>query len=155
MSGAASIPKTLRLVNIDSDVPVAMSREGNTPSETVRNENLAAARIDPTDARWVLAVRVAQLLEGGKAAVLTPDRRRRLVALAVRLGLREFDAALIIAIVQDGARDGLALSADARHRIAFVRAVEEKPGSGAAVLFVAAASLALVLFAAMKAWLLP
>lgn len=60
----------------------------------------------PDDPRWVLAARAASLLEGGRAALLTPDRRRRLMGLADRMGLRPFDAALVIAIVQDAARTG-------------------------------------------------
>lgn len=68
-------------------------------------------RADPhqafaADPRWVLAARAASLLEGGRAALLTPDRRRRLMSLADRMGLRPFDASLVIAIVQDSARTG-------------------------------------------------
>jgi hypothetical protein len=63
--------------------------------------------MDPDDARAILATRVAASLEGGRAAILRPESRRRVVALATRLGLRPFDANLIIAIVQDGARRGV------------------------------------------------
>ncbi len=38
--------------------------------------------------------------------MLTPEKRQRLTRLATRLGLRAFDASLIMAIVQDGARSG-------------------------------------------------
>lgn len=46
------------------------------------------------------------MLDGGTAAILTPDRRRSLMAFAEGLRLRAFDASLIIAIVQDSARHG-------------------------------------------------
>ncbi|HHN78372.1 MAG TPA: hypothetical protein ENK11_06855 [Phycisphaerales bacterium] len=58
------------------------------------------------DPRWVFAARVASQLEGGQAAVLRPERRERLVKTARLLGLRPFDAALVIALVQDAARRG-------------------------------------------------
>ena len=55
------------------------------------------------DPRWVLAVRVAEQLEG---ALLSPEKRHRLIRTAVVIGLTAFDANLIIAIVQDQARRG-------------------------------------------------
>lgn len=57
------------------------------------------------DPRWVLAVRVAEHLQG---AVLPPDKRDRLVKIGKMFGLTAFDANLIIAIVQDQARRGYA-----------------------------------------------
>lgn len=72
----------------------------------VARANQDAAGLSAVDARWVLALQVHDALEGGRAAILTPERRRELVAAAVRLGLRPFDANLVIAIVQDGARSG-------------------------------------------------
>lgn len=58
------------------------------------------------DPRWAFAARVATHLEGGHAAILRPERRERLLRLAAHLRLRPFDAALIIAMVQDTARRG-------------------------------------------------
>lgn len=95
---AAAIPAAL--------APSSMRGRRESPEAAVRKENIAAAGLSATDARWVLAVRVAESLEGGRAAVLTPEKRRRLVALATRMGLRPFDANLVIAIVQDSARSG-------------------------------------------------
>lgn len=46
----------------------------------------------------------ADAIEGGRAAIIRPEVRRRLVAAAVGMGLRPFDANLVIAIVQDDAR---------------------------------------------------
>lgn len=69
----------------------------------------ALGRDAPSDARWVLAAAVFGALEGGRAAVLRPGRRQRINRLASGLGLRPFDAALIIAIAQDAARRGEAV----------------------------------------------
>ncbi len=58
---------------------------------------------EPADPRWVLAVRAAEQLQG---AILTPDRRERLVRLGQVLGLSPFDANLVIAVIQHQARRG-------------------------------------------------
>ncbi|MEM7624408.1 MAG: hypothetical protein AAF333_02145 [Planctomycetota bacterium] len=63
------------------------------------------AIIGTSDPRWVLAVRVAEQLEG---TVLPPAKRDRLVRMGKMFGLTAFDANLIIAIVQDQARRGYA-----------------------------------------------
>ena len=60
--------------------------------------------LEGSDARWVLAVRVAERLEG---TMLDPESRERLVRLGKMLGLTPFDANLVIAIVQDRARRGI------------------------------------------------
>ena len=66
---------------------------------------LAAGRQDlgHQNPYWRLAGDVAGALDG---AVLTPERRRGLIEEARRLGMREFDANLVIAVVQDRARRG-------------------------------------------------
>lgn len=53
-----------------------------------------------------MALRVYEQLEGGRSAILRPGNRRRLVQIARTLGLRPFDANLVIAVVQDAARRG-------------------------------------------------
>jgi len=58
-----------------------------------------------TDPRWVLAARVSESLEGD---VLPPDRRERLIRTGRVMGLSTFEANLVIAIVQDQARRGVA-----------------------------------------------
>ena len=63
----------------------------------------APAIADPTDPRWVLAVRTAEQLQG---PILPPERRERLLRLGKVLGLKPFDTNLIIAIIQDRARRG-------------------------------------------------
>jgi hypothetical protein len=95
--------------------------------------------------------------------VLTHPRRRDLIAAAVGAGLREFDANLIIAVVQDAARRGeLGDKAKALHGIAPSLAMvggSTKPRGKASfrqtVLVIIATVLAsLVSFAAMVRWLL-
>ena len=55
------------------------------------------------DPRWVLALRVAEQVEG---TILVPERREKLVRLGRMIGLTAFDSNLVIAIVQDQARRG-------------------------------------------------
>ena len=72
-------------------------------------ENQAAASnpsLEPTDPRWVLAARTHTQLQG---TTLTPERRQRLLRIADLLGVRPFEANVIMAIVQDHARQGLPL----------------------------------------------
>jgi len=121
MADAASNPPVLRLVNA----------EGAKAHRALRNRtiraNRASAGLDPADARWVFAVRVSQTLEGGRAAILRPQRRRALLTQARSMGLRDFDASLVIAIVQDGARTGDgALGPSVEQRVALVRRSEPK-----------------------------
>lgn len=58
-----------------------------------------------TDPRWVLAIRTAQLLEGD---VLPPAKREALMRTGKVMGLTPFDCSLILAVVQDRARRGIA-----------------------------------------------
>jgi hypothetical protein len=86
----------------------------------IAEENRASSELPVEDARRIVATRIAQALEGGRAAILTPDVRRGIVTEAKRMGLRPFDANLIIAIVQDRARTGEPadqLAADGRIRL--------------------------------------
>lgn len=85
--------------------PSEAARQAARELEVAR-ANRQAAAIDAADARWVLACRVAASMEGGRSAILRPEARDRLLAQAARLGLRRFDANLVIAIVQDSARCG-------------------------------------------------
>lgn len=72
--------------------------------------------LQATDPRWVLAVRTQEQLQG---AILSPDRRDKLLRLGRTLGLGPFEANLIIAIVQDQARRGLSI-AQAHQTLQFV-----------------------------------
>lgn len=99
----------LRLVGVHGATNLAL---GPNVAETtaIARENRQAARnptLEPTDPRWVLAVRTRTQLQG---AVLTPEKRERLMRLANLMGLRPFDANVVIAVVQDAARRGEPLS---------------------------------------------
>lgn len=79
-----------------------------------------ASASDPAaeaDVRRIFALRASQCLEGGRAAILPPENRRVLISEARRFGLRAFEATLIIAIVQDGARRGELPGASATSRV--------------------------------------
>lgn len=79
----------------------------------VGTENRRSAALSDQDARRIMAQRVAENIDGGRAGILVPERRRALVSTAERMGMRPFDANLIIAVVQDRFRRGLLGSAGA------------------------------------------
>lgn len=77
----------------------------------VAKANLEAASdrtLDPLDPRWLVALEAAKSLQG---PLLTFERRRTVLAFANRIGVRPFDANLIIAAMQDRARRGEPLDA--------------------------------------------
>ena len=91
----------LRLVGVHAeDRRIVEARRAVT-----REVRAAAIRpeLDPTDPRLRLAVQTRAHLQG---AAISPERRERLLRLATRIGIRTFDANLVIAIVQDEARRG-------------------------------------------------
>lgn len=59
-----------------------------------------------TDPRWVLAISTAQMMQGD---VLPPNKRETLMSQGKAMGLSPFDCSLILAIIQDRARRGIAL----------------------------------------------
>jgi hypothetical protein len=99
----------LRLVGVDDPIDDALQRA----RREVTAENRRAAGgpdLDPTDPRWVVAVRAYSKLQG---SMLTPQKRDQVLDTAKKLGVRPFDANLIIAVVQDQARRGQGLAAAA------------------------------------------
>lgn len=97
---------------------------------SISQANVLASGMSPLDARWVFALRAAGSLEGGIAAILRPEVRRRLVTEAQGLGLRPFDANLIIAIVQDGRRSGAGgLNPEVESRLTLIQAPELVPAA--------------------------
>ncbi len=124
------------------------------PRVMVARENAGAAGVAATDARWVFAVQVARSIEGGRAAVLGPVRRRKLVAMAVSMGLRPFDANLIIAVVQDGVRSGEGgLGREVEARLAFVRGADANDDHGRTVAVVLiTAAIAVGIFCVLARW---
>lgn len=71
----------------------------------VRNAPQTTPLQGSSDPRWVLAIRTAELLQGN---ILSPECRERIVRMAKLFDLTPFDANMIIAIVQDQARRGIA-----------------------------------------------
>ena len=120
----------IRLVGPDVDAgPLPARMKANDPTVQVALENRSAASMSPADARWVLAVRTAESIEGG--GVLAPEARARLQRLATNLGLRPFDANMVMAIVQDGARSGGGpLGAGVAERLELVRGAPEASNMG-------------------------
>lgn len=129
---------------------------GGPPGAQVRphdiaQENRSAALIGPSDARWIFATSVAAGLEGGRLALLRPQSRQRLLVRAEELGLRPFDANLVIAIVQDAAQGGRALSRDTQERLVMVPLVRGAASVAPQVL--ASLALAAVTLYALVHWI--
>ncbi len=105
MSQFRATPATFKLVG---EHDPARLRSWNDTRRAVARENVSAAQINPrlNDPRWTLAkLAYAQLTEGP----ISPEQRDALVRKADGLGLRPFDASLIIAIAQDHTRTGRSL----------------------------------------------
>lgn len=130
--------------------------------DAVAREMRAASLLSADDARRIVALRVVESLEGGRAAILRPEARRSVVAMATAHGLRPFDANLVIAIVQDGARRGEGPeSPDIAGRLRLVGggAIERKQRRVSVmrhvvINLVAAAVLGIGVAAVLVAWLL-
>jgi hypothetical protein len=84
----------------------APARQVRAAAREIVRENRQAASLTPSEAREILTARVSELIQGGRAAILTPEHRARAVRIARMLGVRDFDAQLVIAVVQDRARRG-------------------------------------------------
>ena len=152
----------LRIVNNDDGSPPRAwaPRTTRLSHRTPQNPPAASPAITAADPRWLFSIRVASLLEGGRAAVLRPERRERLTATAKGLGLRAFDAALIIAMVQDEARRGDVpqghppLTARLAESLTAVPAPERtSPGPGILQRLAAAMLIAACMVAALILWL--
>lgn len=109
---SAAFPHQLRLVG-GNDEPTLSPRADaaalNPDQRAVIKENRLAAHagpidrdmVDVRDPRWVLAMQTQTRLQG---AMLTPERRDELLSSGKKLGLRPFETNLVIAVVQDQAR---------------------------------------------------
>lgn len=122
--------------------------------EAVARANASSASLSPLDVRWMLAQAVSANLEQGRVAALPPEKRARLLSHAAALGLRPFDASLIIAVVQDQARQGKMLDEDACARLAMIPAAERdaRAGDDSSRLLGIACGLAIALMGVMIAW---
>lgn len=151
----AALPPRLRIVGTEDPEAVANWTEAPQVRRQVIHENRLAAynrALNPTDPRWVLAVRAYSQLQG---STLTPERRERVMKTADQLGIRPFDANLVIAIVQDHARTGLDLG-EAQPTLALLREPStSRPGRWTILLrWAAAIAAAAVANALLIRWFL-
>ena len=130
----------------------ARPAEGRQGRRAVARENQLASTISVYDARWIFAVDIAASLVGGRAAVLPAKARKRLLARAAGMGMRPFDANLVIAVVQDAQREGRALSRDTQERLLLVRPADPELASSPGTKFVIALILAAVFLQAWGVW---
>lgn len=136
-------------------------RAGPTPPIRADRDAVAAANrdsagLDANDARAIFAARVAESLDGGRAAILTPEKRRRLVGLAGRSGLRQFDANLVIAIVQDGARRGETMQHElttSRLRLVGAATPDQRTRARPGTLVLIASAVAITVVLALIGWI--
>jgi hypothetical protein len=135
---------SLRLADAEPDTTPPAARRH------IARENHAAA-LAADDARWLFAQHVKDSVEGGRAALVRPQIRRNLVTRAEQMGLRPFDANLVIAIVQDAARRGEHLDQSA-DRLAFIPAKRRDP-IGPLMILGAAIGLAAGLVSLLIGWL--
>mgnify|MGYP000893575901 CR=1 FL=1 len=146
----------LRLVG--GQEPPATPAEATRPGHArdarraVARENQLAATISTYDARWIFAVDIASSLVGGRSALLPAKTRKRLLARAAALGMRPFDANLVIAVVQDAQREGRALSRDTQERLLLIRPADPDLAASPGTKFVIALILAAVLMQAWAVW---
>lgn len=96
----------LRLVRPPAALVVddAPARSAPPRENAVARANKAAAMAGDDAMREVFTRRVTEALEGGRSAILRPERRATLVDLGSRMGIRPFDCHLVIALTQDAAR---------------------------------------------------
>lgn len=157
MNARVAAPSSLRIVHSGDAPPATALRRGDALRRArtqVAAENHASAGLSLDDARWAFAASVAQSLQGGRAGILPPATRQRLLGMGERLGLRPFDASLVIAIVQDGARSGEgALGPPVEGRLRMVRPARRAEGSRPWVRVAASGALAMVMLAAMIRWI--
>ena len=114
-------------------------------------ESTRTNALDPTDPRWMLACATRDSLQG---AVLTYENRRKLMRLAQRVGIRAFDANLIVAIVQDRARRGEPLDTATEAIGVIPRPTATESASATAWVWAAAIVVAVLVDAVLIGWLI-
>lgn len=155
MPGEDTTP-TLRLVGAEHPSAALYLRE-TAEQRAVAAANRASAdaadALTDADARVIFAKRVSEALEGGRAAILPAPRRDNLRKLAVRMGLSEFDASLVTAIVQDAARRGEAIgSRPVKGRLSLIRPAQRFVGHDLTLRVMAALLLGAMLLIALVRW---
>jgi hypothetical protein len=134
MAAMFSSKSGLRLTGLDDSRTQRSRPDDEDRARAVARENRLAARgdaqppidsreIDPRDPRWVLAMQTQARLQG---AMLPVERREELMRSGRRLGLRPFEANLVIAVMQDRARRG-EQPATARPTLKFVPVADPGP----------------------------
>jgi hypothetical protein len=155
---APSRAHALRLVGADDPVAAQSLREARARREAARDierANRESAELTADDARIIFAMRVFESLEGGRAAILRPERRARLRHLAASLGIGEFDTALVMAIAQDAARRGESLESDrAKGALRLVRPARPRPDTDILLRITGALLLGAVLLIVLVRWVL-
>lgn len=115
-------------------------------------ENLEATSMSRDDVRLVFAQRVAAHIEGGRAAILRPDVRKRLLVEGSAMGLRIFDANMIIAVAQDASQRGVPTdSHDVLGQLRFLGGVQQ--GESRLKLMFVAGLLATLIVGWLAAWI--
>ena len=143
------LPTTANMRLVGHRDPVTMHAwtmdEGRRAIER-ENEAAAGLELPSLDPRWQLATSAYSRLQEGP---LTPGQRKQLIYSGCRMGLRTFDASLIIAIAQDHARNGRPLT-DAAPTLELVR-VEPSGRHGMRWAFAIATAMAMA--GLLLAWL--
>lgn len=148
----------LRLVFPDRGPSIDEARARRAIAEENARAAAMAHEASDADVRHIMALRVHESLEGGRAALLTAPRRRELVKAGERMGLRPFESNLIIAIVQDGARRGKDLtSRETRSALGVIPAPESREDRRSEAwmwvrVALATAALAGLLFTVLVEW---
>lgn len=132
--------------------PVRKHPADDAARRAVALETRLAGSLSTHDARWIFAVAVASSLVGGRSAMLPVDARKRLLSRADGMGLRPFDANLVIAVVQDAQREGRALSRETQERLTLVRPADPDRIASPGRYFIASLILSAVMMLALAAW---
>lgn len=140
----------------ESAAPVSPEVEAAAEVVAVRRavamENHLARDLAQTSPYEQLAKEAIDSIQGGRAAVLPPEVRRRLVAGAVRTGMRPFEAHLVLAAVQDAARHGEVQPPRHRER-ATSAARHERLAQRVMLAVVLVVVLASAIFVGLVAWI--
>jgi len=149
---ATPAPPKLRLVASDDDPGAPEIQQRLRRAEIVR-ENRSASQIPPLDAQSIFGRRVVEQLDSGASALLTPERRERIIALGRRLGMSTFNSNLVIAQVQDAARRGEDLSRPAvQAKLDLVQEALHRKRMVGAGIAIAALILAMGMLMALIGW---
>jgi hypothetical protein len=73
----------------------------------IGRENISASILTPAEAQYLFARCADLAIEGGRAAVLRPRARRRLIAAGLSMGLPPFKVNILVATAQEAARTGV------------------------------------------------